>query len=138
MLKIANKHLYEIWRPDERPHYARIMLGIESLIHEHDQESDRQFSDSNAKSSIRKALSMLKGKPLVTPPKNERDRRKGALGIALVGNFEWEEKQSKTSKADYVEALLAVEDSLKTRREYHGHPRGYLEFLEGFIPDARP
>ena len=116
------------------PFYARLMLGIESLIHEHDQESDRKFTDSDAKSSIRKALSILKGKPLVAPPKSERDRRKGALTIALVGNFEWEEKKAKVTRSDYVKALLAVEDSLKTRREYHGHPRGYLEFLEGFIP----
>ena len=57
---------------------------------------------------------------------------------SLVGNFEWEEKETKITKGDYVKALLAVEDSLKTRREYHGHPRGYLDFLVDFIAQARP
>ena len=120
------------------PFYARIMLSIESLIHEHDQKSDGKFTDSDAKSSISKALSMLKGKPLTGPPKSERDRMKGALSIALVGNFELEEKEASITRGDHVKALLAVEASLKTRREHHGQPRGYLDFLVGFIAQARP
>ena len=120
------------------PFYAKIMLGIESLIHDHDQLSDGRLTDSDAKSSIRKALSMLKGKPLITSPKNERDRMKGALSIALVDNFEGDGRDVEITKGDYVKALLAVEDSLKTRREYHGHPRGYLDFLVDFIAQARP
>lgn len=119
------------------PFYAEIMFGIESLIHERDVKSDGKMTDSDAKSAIRKALSMLKGKPMVTSPKSERERIKGALSFALVGNFERIEKEVAITKGGYMKALLAVEESLKRRRKLHGHPRGYLDFLVDFIAEAR-
>lgn len=119
------------------PHYAMIMMGIESLIHEHDRESGGKFSDSDAKSSIRKALSMLKGKQPATAPANERERLKEELAIALVDNFKSQQEVTGLPRPDYMRALLATEDSLKTRRELHGHSRGYLDYLGEFLAQAR-
>ena len=78
----------------KEPFYAKIIFGIESIIHEHDEKSDGKLKDSDAKSSIRKALSILKGKPLSLSPQNASDRMKGELSLSLIGNFEWEEKKS--------------------------------------------
>ncbi len=121
----------------KEPFYAKIIFGIESIIHEHDEKSDGKLKDSDAKSSIRKALSILKGKPLSLSPKNASDRMKGELSLSLIGNFEWEEKKSQITRNDYMKALLAVEDTLKTRHKHAAHPRGYLDFLVGFIAQVR-
>lgn len=118
-------------------YYAMIILGIESLIHEHDRESGGKFSDSDAKSSIRKTLSILKGKQPVSAPTNERERLKEALAIALVDDFRSQQEIAGLPRSDYMRALLATEKSLKTRRDIHGHSRRYLDFLGEFLIQAR-
>ena len=123
------------------PHYAGLMFEIESKIYEHDQETGGDvgvnFTDSDTKSSIRKTMSILRGKRPLTTPKNEKERLKGKLSIELVGVYEYEHKTANVSRGAYIKALLAVEDSLKTRHDHHGHSRGYLDFLVGFMNDAQ-
>ena len=123
------------------PYYAGIMFEIEAKIHERDQccqeGTDVVLTDSNVKSAIRKTMSILRGKSVLSSPANEREREKGRVTIELVGIFEHIRKTSEMPRRDYLRALLAVEDSLKARREYHGHSRGYLDFLVDFMSDAR-
>jgi hypothetical protein len=123
------------------PFYAQVMFIIESKIHEYDQQppgsASVKLTDSDVKSAIRKTMSILGGKKPVAIPSNERERSKGQLAIELVGVFEFLQANSKVSRGEYLKTLLAVEDSLKTRHEYYGRSRGYMDFLDEFIKDAK-
>lgn len=119
------------------PYFAPIIFGIESIIRKHDAQATSKFVDSDAKSAIRKAVSIIKGKKALPElPKDERERTKVVLSIALVGEYEHLKKTEQVQGADFINCLLAIEDSLKTRREMAGHSRGYLEFLKDFIAEA--
>ncbi len=121
--------------------YAEIMFGIESLIHERDEkakrESDLTLKDTNVKSSIRKALGLLQGKPPKLDSSTLQNQWIGRLAVDLSGLGESMKADQNIERKDYILALLAVEDSLKTRREYEGHSRGYLDFLKRFIEQRR-
>lgn len=122
------------------PFYAQIMFRIETLIHEQDlaaQAESLTVKDSDAKSAIRKALGFLKGKP---PKQSGDDLRdiwimETAKGLFALGKAVKSEQQ--LEEAQFCRALLAVEDSLKTRREMNGHSRGYLDFLRSFIEEKK-
>ncbi len=122
------------------PFYAEIMFRIESHIHGRDAEVQREanleLTDSNIKSSIRKALGFLQGKPPKMDPADAREQWIGRLANELAGMAETFPTKN-VSRQDYVLALLAVESSLKTRREMAGHSRGYLDFLKRFIGERR-
>ena len=117
--------------------YAGIMHEIERVIHRSDAQASAEaglcLTDSNVKSSIRKALGFLQGKPPRLETNNPRAKWVGRLAVELTGLGEFFEVKRQVERKDYILALLAVEDSLTTRREYHGHPRGYLDFLRGFL-----
>ena len=121
------------------PFYARIMLRIETHIHNADSQAKAESSvlltDSNVKSSIRKALVFLNGKQPKMESGNAKDRCIGALATGLAGMCEHLEKEQ-VARKDYTLALLAVEDSLKTRHDHYNQPRGYLDFLQTFIRDG--
>ncbi len=123
------------------PYYARIIFQIESHIHDYDLKVHARegidLRDSDIKSALRKALSLLRGSGPPRSPKNQQDRLKGALAIELAGIYEHEQETEGVSGAEFIKALLAAEDTLKLRREMAGHSRGYLEFLKEFIPEAR-
>jgi len=116
------------------------MLKIETQIHKADsrakEESGVLLTDSNVKSAIRKALVFLEGRTPKIESGNARDRCIGAFAIELSGMSEQLEKEE-VARKDYTLALLAVEDSLKTRHDYYNnHPRGYLDFLRSFIREG--
>ena len=50
----------------------------------------------------------------------------------LAGN----EDNEPVTKKDWVLCLKSAESSLKTRKEMHGHSRGYLDFLKRFIEEG--
>jgi hypothetical protein len=81
-------------------------------------------------------LGIFNGKPIPRAPDDERKKCIGRMAIELVGLSEVFEKKD-VERKHYVRALLAVEDSLKTRRELEGHSRGYLDFLKRFIEERR-
>ena len=117
------------------PFYAQIIHAVEKRIHEFDetaQQAGIQLTDSNVKSAIRQTLGRLKNKPPKCSGADEREKQIEALGVDLTALCSVQ--QVKT--ADYLKALLAVEDSLKTRREMAGHSRGYLDFLKRFIEEG--
>jgi hypothetical protein len=114
------------------PFYAQIIHAVEVRIHDFDETARRagvSLTDSNIKSAIRQALGRLKDNPPKSDGADERGKQIEALGVDLT--VLCSVQQVKT--ADYLKALLAVEDSLKTRREMAGHSRGYLDFLKRFI-----
>ena len=123
------------------PYYARIIFAVESHIHDFDLKSkadeDLELKDSDIKSALRKAMGMLRGARSLQSPKDERERLKGALALELIGIYECAAKTERPSRQEFVDSLLAIEDTLKLRREMGGHSRGYLEFLKNFIPDVR-
>lgn len=123
------------------PYYAQIIFEIEGHIHDYDAKNrtreNVELRDSDIKSALRKTMSMVRGSGPSKAPKNERESLKGILAAELMGIHEFLSKSEGTTRAEFVDALLAVEGTLKTRREMAGHSRGYLEFLEGFIPEAR-
>lgn len=69
-------------------------------------------------------------------PKNEEERIKGGITIELIGLLNYEQQTKELSRRQYINVLYVVEESLVTRREMAGHPRGYLDFLREFIPEA--
>lgn len=123
------------------PFYAQILFTIEGLIHDHDlkvQAHDQTvLKDSIVKSALRKAMTLMKGTSQLSSPKDQEERIKAALTIELLSLYEHQLKPQDLSRGDYIKVLHAVEDTLVTRREMAGHPRGYLDFLKQFIPEAR-
>lgn len=122
------------------PYYAGIMLKVESHICAFDrqaqEEGELRLVDSDVKSGIRKALSLLAGRRAASVPQTDRDRWKARLGEELAGLGESLFQQPGIPLQDFVRTLYAVEESLKTRREIHGHSRGYLDYLKGFLANV--
>jgi hypothetical protein len=122
------------------PFYVGLVYKIEAQIHEYDlttmAEEEFNLKDSDVKSAIRKALGILRGKGGMKTPKKDVERIKGRLAIELVGAYEVKAKATELKRSEYSTALLAVEESLITRREMGGHSRGYLEFLKEFFAQA--
>jgi hypothetical protein len=123
------------------PYFATIIFAIESHIYDHDlklkSEEGVEMKDSGVKSAIRKAIGTLRGARASKPAKKKEDQLKEALAAELVRLHETGPATEGVSRGDYVKALLAVEDSLKLRREMAGHSKGYLDYLGEFIPQAR-
>lgn len=122
------------------PHFAVILFRIESRIVAADGEAREagQFvpKDSAVKSALRKAELALAGKKPVNSPKDPLEVWIAGLGESLAGISREMEKSGEASKGEFALALGAARDSLDTRREMAGTPRGYLDFLEGFIKMA--
>jgi hypothetical protein len=124
------------------PYFAAILMRIESHIHETDRETLAAAGgftpkDSAVKSALRKTELALGGKPPAKKPKGAEEEWIAALCGSLVAIGREMAKEGGLPPAHFIAALKATQESLVTRREMGGHPRGYLEFLEGFIGEAR-
>ena len=134
---MARKNITDLMQD---PYYAEIMLQIESKIHEADSRSEKDYgvslTDSNVKSAIRGAMGFVKSRPPLLKSDKPRDECLGRLATELAGIGELLEQTQDVVPRDYLRALLAVEDSLKTRHDHHGGPRGYLDFLGSFLNEG--
>ena len=123
------------------PFYNLIIFKIESHLWERDQKTQSEESltlnDSDIKSALRKAMALLSGKQPRSTPKKAKDRWKDELAAELIGIHGSLDKESGVTRAEFKLILLTIEDSLKIRRDRAGHPRGYLDFLQEFIPDIK-
>lgn len=123
------------------PFYSKLMLAIETLIYEEDlfaKKEDVQVKDSDAKSAMRKALSTLKGKPPKQAGSTPREQWVVHTAKELVLLCRSLRAGGKPlDAARFCRALLAVEGSLKLRREMNDHPRGYLDFLKSFVEEQK-
>jgi len=124
----------------KNPHIASILFRIESRIVAADGEAREAgqlvLKDSAVKSALRKTELALTGKKPVNPPKDALEVWIAGLSESLVGICREMEMTGEASKGEFTLALGATRDSLDTRREMAGTPRGYLDFLEGFIKMA--
>ncbi len=124
----------------KNPFYAQIMHRIETLIHSRDAEALRDSSlsltDSNIKSALRKAVGFLQGKRPALDMDDAREQWISRVATELVSLGDFLKEKQELEQKEYLRALLAVEDSLKTRREMYGHSRGYLDFLKRFIENG--
>jgi hypothetical protein len=122
------------------PHFNKIIYRIERLILECDEATksfDVSLTDSNIKSCLRKVIAFSEGKSPGLAEKNDKEKAIRDLvgGLSYLGDRmqEGSDTVERFSKKDWILALKAVEDSLKTRRKMYGHSRGYLEFLKEFL-----
>ncbi len=123
------------------PYFAAILMRIESHIHDTDRETRAAGGfapkDSAVKSALRKAELATGGKPSAKKPKGAEEEWIAALCGALVEIGREMAKEGGVPAVHFIAALKATQTSLDTRREMAGHPRGYLDFLVGFIGDGR-
>lgn len=127
------------------PRFQNLMYLTESRIHEFDESmksEDTVLKDTNVKSVIRKVMGIVKGKgksPTFSEA-NEVDRAMKALSLSLLALRDAYDTaaadEQKMNKSDWLLFLKAVENTLMTRREMAGHPRGYLDFLKGFLENG--
>lgn len=119
------------------PRFAAILFKIESRILAADDEARKAGhclpKDSAVKSALRKAELALDGKKPANAPKDELEVWIAGLSKSLVGIFREMEKTGEANKGEFRTTLGAARGSLDTRREMAGTPRGYLDFLEGFV-----
>ena len=123
------------------PYFAAMMMQIEGLIHDVDLETRTAGSwspkDSAVKSALRKAELAIGGKKPATKPKGELEEWVAALSAKLVELGRDIAREGGPPIGHIIMALKATQDSLDTQREMAGHARGYLDFLEGFMSQAR-
>ncbi len=123
------------------PRFAEIIFRIESHVFQADQAALREGEilpkDSSVKSALRKAELGLGGKKPVNPPKDPLEKWIVGLADSLILLAKELEVSSGVSKGDFLTTLGAAKESLDTRREMAGTPRGYLDFLEGFLKQMK-
>ncbi len=119
------------------PNFNVLIYQIEQCIHQVDQEALRegavQAKDSAVKSALRKAELGLGGKKPAKPPKDALEQWTADLAASLIELAHELQEAGGVTKGEFIMALGATKDSLDTRREMAGTPRGYLDFLEGFL-----
>ena len=124
----------------KNPFYIEVIYTVERHIHEYDlatiAKEDFKMKDSDVKSAIRKALGVLRRSGGMKTPTKREERIKARLAKGLIGIHEEAAKTSGMTRPEFSNVLLAVEDTLKVRREMAGHSRGYLEFLKDFLAQA--
>jgi hypothetical protein len=123
------------------PFYQPIIYRVESHIWQGDQDAQSEESltvnDSDIKSALRKAMTLLAGKQPKSTPRKAKDRWKDQLATGIVGIHGALDKDLGITRAEFKLILLTIEGSLKLHRDRAGHQRGYLDFLHEFIPDMK-
>lgn len=123
------------------PYFAAILIRIEGLIHDIDRETRKlgilSPKDSAVKWALRKAELAMGGKKPAAKPKGEVEEWVAALSGRLVELGREMARDGGPPAAHFAAALKATQGSLDTRREMAGHARGYLDFLEEFMSQAR-
>ncbi len=123
------------------PRFAPILMKIEGRIHDSDMDNLVAGKwipkDSAVKSALRKAELALGGKKPSTKPKGEEEEWVAALSGQLVELGKQLLRDEGLPVAYFALGIKATQGSLETQREMAGHSRGYLDFLEGFVKQAR-
>jgi len=105
------------------------------------------LTDSQVRSAIIKAQKKVQGGEPDIPETNERERILAALIDSVyqapddlmerVISDDGTEEEQPLEISDWVNALETVEDSIKTRKSGVPGSRDYLNFLHGFISQAK-
>ncbi len=119
------------------PHFAQIMLRVETCINraDHMAREEGKFvpKDSSVKSALRKAELALGGKKPVNPPKDALELWIAGLSGSLLETARVMRETEGVPAREFIMILGAAKESLDTRREMGNSPRGYLDFLDGFL-----
>ena len=118
-----------------------VLLSIESHIVSEDirarEELGLTITDSNVKSSLRKAMASLKGRPTKSGPKKQKPKDRWIADLAMdireIGRVAATEG---VSRQQFLSALQKIEDSNKTRTGKEGGSREYLDFIRRFLKDG--
>ena len=117
------------------------MFRVESIISQADQAAIQGGEilpkDSSVKSALRKAELGLSGKKPLNPPKDKLEKWIAGLADSLIALAKELELSNGVSKSDFLVTLGAAKESLDTRREMAGTPRGYLDFLGDFLKQVK-
>ncbi len=123
------------------PHFTSLIFRLESRIAGEDRAAREAGSvapkDSAVKSALRKAELALDGKLPKKPPSGALEEWTAALARVLANACRDMTAAGEASLKESAACLGAVRGSLDIRREMAGgDPRGYLDFLAGFIAEA--
>jgi len=58
------------------------------------------------------------------------------MGLNALSETITSETGENIPNKDWILGLMAVEDSLETRRGHYGYARGYLDFLQRFMEEG--
>lgn len=132
------------------PAFTPIMFEIECGLHDADvraQEAGIALSDGQVNSIVNKALSFYSGKKAKMPePKTDRDRVLHEIYTDLTAlraklNFRDADTEgpvpARLANKILVASLKAIRESIKTQRSPESGSRDYLDFLCGFVAEAR-
>lgn len=132
------------------PFYAGLVFQIEHIICQADDDAKSkglQLTDSQVRSTLIKTQKKLHGGGADIPPANEKDRILAELINSLChapnALMQQTTKADGTSEerpleiSDWLKALETVEDSVKTRKSSIPGSRDYLDFVHGFLAQAK-
>lgn len=134
------------------PRYAGILLQIERTLRAADRLASARgllLTDSNIRSLLVRAVNDAKGKVAKSAATAasgkdrflaEAQQQLAAVRAAIVE--EWDRPDGSVERgplptADWIAALEAIKDSCAVRTTSEPGSRGYLEFLRGFLDQAR-
>lgn len=134
------------------PRYAGILFEIERLLNEADSLASARgvpLTDSNIRSLLVRAINEAKGKvsKVTDGAMSDKDRflaealqRLGMVRAAIVVEEEMPDgtvQQRPFPASEWIASLEAIKDSCALRTGNEPGSRGYLEFLSGFVRDAK-
>ena len=132
------------------PFYAGLLFQVENIINQADSDARSkglQLTDSQVRSALIKTQKKLQGGEPEISETNEREKILAALIDSLIRapNALMEQSTTEDGRAeekslnisDWVKALETVEDSVQTRKSNIPGSRDYLDFVHGFIGQAK-
>ena len=132
------------------PFYAGLLFQIEQMICQADDDAKGKglaLTDSQVRSALIKARKKAEGGGPDIPDATERDRILAALIEGLcrapddlmerTGGEDGTIQDKPLRISEWAKALETVEDSVKTRKSSMPGSRVYLDFVHGFIRQAK-
>lgn len=126
------------------PFYAGLLFQIENIICQADDDAVSrriQLTDSQVRSALIKTQKKLQGGDPEIPETTEREQVMALLINSLINapsNLKESGQEVKPiDLQDWLNALDTVEDSINTRKSSIPGSRVYLNFIHGFIDQAK-
>lgn len=122
----------------QAPEYVTLVQATEIGIREADELTDRKLNDRQVLSSLTYLVLRLRGEE-VSPPTHAISRHEGGdedlvAERILEQHVLLREREPRSfTLEDRIGVLRTLLSSVRTRSSYHGGPRGYLDFLIGFL-----
>ena len=132
------------------PFYAGLLFQIEKLIGQADVDAKSKglsLTDSQIRSALIKTRKKLKGEQPAIPHSNEREQILLELIRCLilaptcimeqVTTVDGGTEEKPLNLSDWSKAIETIEDSVKTRTGHLPGSRDYLDFVHGFLQQAK-